>query len=108
MTIPVSASTRRNSAGGQEDVHAGDGLQLVEGAAGVAQAAAGQHRHLDPAGGDQRGDDEADLVADAAGAVLVDLRAGHRRPGECGRRKRASARSGRPSPARSGRGGRRP
>ena len=77
MTMPVSASTLRNSLGAEEDVHARDGLQLVQGAAGVAEAAAGEHGHAHAAGGEQGGDDEADLVADAAGAVLVDLLAGH-------------------------------
>ncbi len=62
--------------GRQEDVHPRDGLELVEGAAGVAQAPAGEHGHTDAAGGDERSDDEADLVADASGAVLVDLRPG--------------------------------
>ena len=55
---------------------AGDGVELVERAAGVAEAAAGDHRDEGAAGGERRSEDEADVVADAAGRVLVDDRAG--------------------------------
>ena len=55
---------------------AGDGVELVERAAGVAEAAAGDHRHEGAAGGERRGEHEADVVADAAGRVLVDHRPG--------------------------------
>ena len=55
---------------------AGDGVELVERAAGVAEAAAGDHRDEGAAGGERRGEDEAHVVADAAGRVLVDDRAG--------------------------------
>ena len=61
---------------GEVDPEAGDRLELVEGAAGVAQAAAGDHRHVDAAGRGQRREHEAGLVADAARRVLVDLGAG--------------------------------
>ncbi|OPZ82146.1 MAG: hypothetical protein BWY77_00309 [bacterium ADurb.Bin431] len=54
---------------------AGDRLQFVEGAAGMAKAAARDHRHLDPCRRHQGGEDEGNLVADAARAVLVDLAA---------------------------------
>jgi hypothetical protein len=50
---------------------AGDALELVQRAAGVAQAAARYHGHLHAHGGHQRGQDDAYLVAHAAGGVLV-------------------------------------
>ena len=54
---------------------AGDGLELVERAAGVPEPAAGQLRHRRPARRDEGGERQGDLVADAAGGVLVDQRA---------------------------------
>ena len=60
----------------QADVEAGDRLELVERAAGVAEAAAGDHRHVHAAGGGERREHQARLVADAAGRVLVGLRPG--------------------------------
>ncbi len=64
-------------------VEAGDGLELVECAAGVAEAAAGDHGDADTGDtcgcwrgkaccGEDGGDEERGLVADAAGGVLVD------------------------------------
>ena len=53
---------------------AGDGVELVERAAGMAEAAAGDHRHVGAAGGERRGEHQADIVADPAGRVLVDHR----------------------------------
>ena len=53
---------------------AGDRFELVERAAGGAEAAAGDHRHLQIAAGQERRERQRDLVADAAGRVLVDLR----------------------------------
>jgi hypothetical protein len=41
----------------------------------VAEPAAGDHRHGATAGGDDRRQQQADLVADAAGRVLVERRA---------------------------------
>ena len=55
---------------------AGDRLELVERAAGVAEAAAGDHRHRAAARGDHRREQQRDLVADAAGRVLVERGAG--------------------------------
>src|SRR5699024_10722302 len=49
----------------------GDGLELVEGAAGVAEPAAGQLRDGDAVGGDQGREREGDLVPHPAGGVLV-------------------------------------
>ena len=68
---------------GELGVEAGDGFELVERAAGVAEAAAGDHRDADAGdsggrgcgeagGGEDGGDEERGLVADAAGGVLVD------------------------------------
>jgi len=68
---------------GDLGVEAGDGFELVEGAAGVTEGAAGDHGDADSgdtgwsglgeAGGSKDGGDEdRGLVADAAGGVLVD------------------------------------
>src|SRR5699024_962610 len=61
---------------GQVRLPAGDRLELVEGAAGVPEAACGQLRYRDPVGRHERGERQGDLVADADGGVLVvgDLR----------------------------------
>ena len=56
-------------------VVAGDRVELVERAARVAEAAAGDHRHRAAAGGEDRREQQRDLVADAAGGVLVEHRA---------------------------------
>ena len=56
---------------GERGAEAGDRLELVQGAAGVAEAAPGQLRHGRAARRDQRRQDQADLVADPAGRVLV-------------------------------------
>jgi hypothetical protein len=56
---------------------AGDRLQLVHGAAGVAQPAPAHHGHRHAQAGDQRRQHDRNLVADAAGGVLVDLAARH-------------------------------
>ena len=57
---------------GQLDVEAGDRLELVERAAGVAEPAAAHLPERYAAGGDDRADGDRGLVADAAGRVLVD------------------------------------
>lgn len=59
--------------GGEIDAEARDGLELVEGAAGVAEPATGHHGDRDPAGRHHGGQAEGDLVADPSGRVLVDL-----------------------------------
>ena len=64
--------------GGEVGAEAGDGFELVERAAGVAQGAPGHHGHDDAGGGGQRGHDQAGLIADSAGGVLVHLHAGNR------------------------------
>ena len=68
---------------GELGVEAGDGFELVQGAAGVAEAASGDHGDADAgdavrggsgeaSGGDDGCDEKGGLVADAAGGVLVD------------------------------------
>ncbi len=64
----------------QIDVEAGDGLQFVQRAAGVAKPAAADHGNSDAGCGDNRRDDERSLVADAAGGMFVHL--GARNVGE--------------------------
>ena len=59
--------------GWQRRAEARDGLELVERAARVAEAAARHHRDRHAARGDERREAERDLVAHAAGRVLVDL-----------------------------------
>ena len=61
---------------GEADAEAGDGLELVQRSAGVAEAAARDHGHVDAAGRGQRSEDQRRLVAHAARGVLVDLGAG--------------------------------
>ena len=59
----------------QIDVEAGDGLQLVQRAAGVAEPAPADHGDGHAGCGNHRGNDERRLVADAARGMFVDLRA---------------------------------
>ena len=70
------ARPRRKRVAVGRRVVARDRVELVERAAGVAEAAAGDHRHRAAAGRDDRREQQADLVADAAGRVLVEHRAG--------------------------------
>jgi hypothetical protein len=74
-------SVAQQRASRRVDGVAGQRLQLVQRAAGVAQAAAADHRHHGAAGGQHRRQHQADLVAHAAGAVLVEHRAGGVGPG---------------------------
>ena len=69
---PISRTWATNSLGGQLDPVAGDRLELVDRAAGVAEPAAAHLPERDAAGGDDRPDGDRRLVADAAGRVLVD------------------------------------
>ena len=57
----------------------GNRFQLVQRAAGMAQRAAGNHRHDDARRGGQRRRDQAGFVAHAAGGMLVDFDARDRR-----------------------------
>ena len=65
--------------GRQLDAEAGDRLELVERAAGVAEPAAAHLPERHAAGGDDRPDGERRLVPHAAGRVLVDDLAAERR-----------------------------
>ena len=55
------------------DVEAGEALELVQRAAGVAEAAAGHLRDLHAAGRDHRAKNKARLIADTAGGMLIGL-----------------------------------
>ena len=84
ITAPTSRSWATTSSVRQRGPPAGDGLELVERAAGVAEAAARQLRDRRPARRHQRRQRQRHLVAHAAGRVLVDRRAG--RPPDRSRR----------------------
>ncbi len=51
---------------------AGDGIQLVQGTAGVAQATARDHRYETAAGGDHGAKHQGDDITHTTGGVLVD------------------------------------
>ena len=74
ITAPTSANCAAISSSGERRAPAGDRLQLVERAAGVPEPAPGQLRHRRAARRDERRERQGDLVADAAGGVLVDQR----------------------------------
>jgi hypothetical protein len=61
-------------AGSEVDAVAGDGFQLVDGAAGESESASGDHGDGDTAGGDEGGERDGDFIADAAGGMLIDFR----------------------------------
>ena len=61
--------------GGQHGFEAGNGIELVERAAGDAQAAPGNHWHAETEAREQWRERQRDLVADAAGGMLVHERA---------------------------------
>ena len=75
----VRAAARPSRSGSSVRPPAGDGLHLVERAAGVAEAPARELRHRGAARRDERAQGQRDLVADAARRVLVD-RGPRRRP----------------------------
>ena len=52
----------------------GNGFELIDRAAGVAESAPRDHRDIKPASRDRRRKDQTDGVADAAGRMLVDDR----------------------------------
>ena len=54
---------------------AGDRVELVQRAASVTEAPARDHRHVTAAGGEHGCEHEREIVADAAGGMLVDHRA---------------------------------
>ena len=57
----------------QGDAHPRHGFHLVERSPGMAEAAPGRLREFRPAGGNEGPEDQTGLVADPAGAMLVDL-----------------------------------
>ena len=73
---PTRATAARRRSGSSVDVVARDRLELVERAARVPEPAPGDHRHGRAARGDDRREQQAHLVAHAAGRVLVEHRAG--------------------------------
>ena len=75
--VPTSRSACLNSSIVRSIAEAGNRFELVERAAGVAETAARHLRHDDAARRGDRREDDRDLVADAAGAVLADLDAGN-------------------------------
>jgi hypothetical protein len=91
---PASRTVATKRSRSRRRVVAGDRVELVERAAGVAQPAPGDHRHRAAAGGDDRRQQQRDLVADAAGRVLVDDWAG-RGPRSAPRPSASSRRSAR-------------
>ena len=76
---PFLPSASRNSSSDSADAKARNRLELVEGAAGVTEAAPGHLGHDHAASGGERRQHDGDLVADPAGAVLADFDAGERR-----------------------------
>ena len=62
---------RDNFFSGQQCFEAGNGIQLVERAAGDAEAATGNHRHAKAEAREQRRERKRNLVADAAGGMFV-------------------------------------
>ncbi len=75
MAQPASRSVASSVSRRRLHGVAGQRLQLVQRAAGVAQAAAADHRHHAAAGRDDGRQQQAHLVADATGGVLVEHRA---------------------------------
>ena len=71
---PTSATTLWNNALSGLVTVPGNALELVERAAGVPEPPTGDHRNVGTARRHQRSKHQADLVADAAGRVLVDHR----------------------------------
>ena len=72
IAMPDVAHLRDELVERQLDAEAGDRLELVERAAGVAEPAAAHLSERHAARGDDRPDGDRRLVADAAGRVLVD------------------------------------
>ena len=105
--IPTRRTWSIRRCGSRSTSKPGDRLELVERAAGVAEAAAGELGDRHAAGRHERRHDERRLVADAAGRVLVGdgpanrcqveprARADHR-PHQVGRLARRSCRAARP------------
>ena len=75
MTQPIFWTCSTIFSAGNKRFEAGNGIELVERAAGDAQAAPGNHRHAEAEAREQRRERERDLVANAAGGMLVHERA---------------------------------
>ena len=75
MTQPTFWTCSTICLGGQQGLEAGNGIELVERAAGDAEAAPGNHRHAEAEAREQRRERQRHLVADAAGGMLVHERA---------------------------------
>ena len=75
MAAPARATVSAQALGVEIDPEPRDRLQLVERAAGMAEPAPRDHRHVDAAGRQRGREDEAHAVAHAAGGVLVEHRA---------------------------------
>ena len=73
MTQPTSRQTCLELGGAEIRAEAGNRFELIERAAGCAEAAAGDHRHLQIAAGEQRRERQRNFIADAAGGMLIDL-----------------------------------
>ena len=95
---PHSRSTARNSSSERLTSKSGNRFQLVERAAGVAEPAAADHRHVKPGRRDDRRENQRRLVADAARRVLVHFLAPGNRRNRALRPSAASLRSAPPSP----------
>ena len=105
MTAPTSLELREHLLVGRAPRASRDRLELVERAAGVTEAAAGELRHRDAERGDEGRERQRDLVADPAGRVLVDgvLAQARRSQALTRRDHRESGRGSRRAPCRSGR-----
>ena len=67
--------------GGRSRLIAGDGVELIQGAAGMTQATTRDHRHEATTGGHQRPQHQRGDIADPTGGVLIDDGPPEREPG---------------------------
>ena len=64
----------------RHDIVARDRLELVQRPASMAEPPAGDHRHCEPAGRDDGGKHQGDVVSDTTGRMLVGYGPAHTRP----------------------------
>ena len=76
QSTATALQNRFESRKAKPNIETGDGLQLIERAAGETQAAARNHRHIGTGCSDQGGHDEGGLVTNPSGAMLVHFQAG--------------------------------